>query len=279
VSRKLGARIARGNTSDVHVWSKTTVIKVLHRGIPASWAEVEAATTRSVHEAGLPAPAVIDILMLGDRPAIVLDHVEGETMLDRMLAHPDEVPGMIRLLVDLQADLNATIAPPGLPPLRDRLRANIASAKWLAGSQRATAHRILDGLPEGNAVCHFDFHPTNVMIGPKGPVVIDWFDAAVGDPAADRVRTSLLLCYGSATEHDANAPQTAGLYRAYLALLLRMTTVDEESLLAWEPAVTAGRLAEPVSKGLLRETRQAFSDSVAGSSRLGRAIRESRFSA
>ena len=255
-------------------------MKVLHRTIPAGWAEIEAATTRLVHEAGYPAPAVIDVLVLGGRPAIVLDRVEGDTMLDRMLAHPGEVPHLIRLLVDIQAELNAAVAPQGLPMLRDRLRANIAEASWLSDSQRATAHTILDGLPDGNALCHFDFHPTNVMIGPRGPVIIDWFDAAVGDPAADRVRTSLLLCYGSASEHgEAGVPGMEGVYREYLARLLRLASVDEQSLLAWEPVVAAGRLAEPVSEGLLERTWQVFSDSLDGSSRLGRAIRESRLSA
>ena len=30
-----------------------------------------------------------------------------------------------------------------------------------------------------------DLHPLNVMTGPKGPVVIDWTNAVVGDPLID----------------------------------------------------------------------------------------------
>ena len=96
-------------------------------------------------------------------------------------------------------------------------------------------------------------------------------------PAADRVRTTLLLSYGSAVEHrDAGVPGMASVYREYLARLLRLRMVEEEPLLAWEAVVTAGRLAEPVSKGLLRTTCQALADgemSVVPTRGVGRARR------
>ena len=37
----------------------------------------------------------------------------------------------------------------------------------------------------GDRVLHMDLHPLNVMTGPKGPVVIDWTNAVVGDPLID----------------------------------------------------------------------------------------------
>jgi aminoglycoside phosphotransferase (APT) family kinase protein len=37
----------------------------------------------------------------------------------------------------------------------------------------------------GDSVIHMDLHPLNVIISPKGPVVIDWARAARGDPETD----------------------------------------------------------------------------------------------
>ena len=38
---------------------------------------------------------------------------------------------------------------------------------------------------EGGALLHRDLHPGNVILSPDGPVVIDWTNAAGGDPALD----------------------------------------------------------------------------------------------
>jgi aminoglycoside phosphotransferase (APT) family kinase protein len=39
---------------------------------------------------------------------------------------------------------------------------------------------------------HFDLHPANVLLGPDGPVLIDWTNARAGDPDADLALTWLI---------------------------------------------------------------------------------------
>ncbi len=41
-----------------------------------------------------------------------------------------------------------------------------------------------------------DLHPLNVMISPSGPVVIDWPNAARGDPAVDVALAWVLMAAG-----------------------------------------------------------------------------------
>jgi aminoglycoside phosphotransferase (APT) family kinase protein len=38
---------------------------------------------------------------------------------------------------------------------------------------------------EGDRLLHLDLHPMNVMLTDRGPVVIDWTNAAAGDPLTD----------------------------------------------------------------------------------------------
>lgn len=50
----------------------------------------------------------------------------------------------------------------------------------------AGLHRRLHEIRyEGAVLLHRDLHPGNVMLSPSGPVVIDWTNAAAGDPAFD----------------------------------------------------------------------------------------------
>jgi aminoglycoside phosphotransferase (APT) family kinase protein len=43
---------------------------------------------------------------------------------------------------------------------------------------------------------HLDLHPLNVMLGPKGPVVIDWTNACRGDPAIDVALSWAIIAAG-----------------------------------------------------------------------------------
>jgi len=58
----------------------------------------------------------------------------------------------------------------------------------------ARLHERLHEIPfEGAALLHLDLHPANVILSPAGPVVIDWTNAAAGDPAVDVALTWVIL--------------------------------------------------------------------------------------
>jgi aminoglycoside phosphotransferase (APT) family kinase protein len=45
----------------------------------------------------------------------------------------------------------------------------------------------------GDRLAHFDLHPENVLLSPRGPVVIDWSTAGRGDAADDVAFTWVIL--------------------------------------------------------------------------------------
>lgn len=75
-----------------------------------------------------------------------------------------------------------------------RMSEEIGRKPWLAGSlgeELADLHHRLDLIPapgflsgEGNLL-HLDLHPGNVVLGPEGPVVLDWASAGKGDRRLD----------------------------------------------------------------------------------------------
>ena len=182
--RPVGAPIARGNTSDLWAWSDHTVVKVLRPGIPAHWATVEAEIIARVHAAGLPVPQTEGVIDFDGRPGIVLERIEGVAMWERMRADPMSIPALILRLVDLQTEVQATTVP-GLVSMNTRLRTKISEATQLPCEDRQTAQELLDQLPIGDALCHGDFHPANIILTDSGPVILDWFDAGRGDATAD----------------------------------------------------------------------------------------------
>ena len=75
-----------------------------------------------------------------------------------------------------------------------RMSEEIGRKPWLAGSlgaELADLHHRLDVIPapdflsgEGDLL-HLDLHPGNVVLGPEGPVVLDWASATKGDRRLD----------------------------------------------------------------------------------------------
>jgi thiamine kinase len=73
---------------------------------------------------------------------------------------------------------------------------------------RERALRQLEKLPDGDALCHCDSHPANLLRSRRGYAMIDCGHGARGDASADVARTHLLL------QHSALPEDTPALMRA-----------------------------------------------------------------
>ena len=150
-----GPLIARGEDADVFALDGERVLRrYRRRAVP----DGEVAIMRYVRERGYPAPGVIGV----SGPDLTLERIEGPTMLDELRRRPWRFRTHARTLARLHRELHA-IAPP------DFLRG------------------------EGDAILHLDLHPANVMLARRGPVVIDWANAARGDAPLDVALTAVVL--------------------------------------------------------------------------------------
>ena len=242
-----GEPLARGNTSDIWSWTGRSVVKILRPGIPAHWAAIEADIVTRVHRAGLPVPATEGVVEVDGRTGIVFERIEGASMWARMKASPDRIPQLIDTLVDLQVQLHHTEVV-GLPDLARRLGSKIDQAVQIPSGDRRRVQSMLAGLPTGDALCHGDFHPANVVLTDRGPVILDWFDAANGHPVADLVRSSLLMRPPTENAWLSGATQTLldELHASYISRLVRSSLVDAAAFGPWEAVVAVARMSEPV---------------------------------
>lgn len=263
----LGQLIANGRTSQVHRYGTDGVAKVLTSTTPQHWADSEASFTMAVRGLGVAAPEVRDVVDVDGRRAIVFDHIAGPSMWQRMLERPDDVPALARELASIQRAIQEAGVPDGLPSLVDRLRLKFAVSAELDAREQTQASDLLDRQPVGAALLHGDLHPGNVLLGPDGPVVIDWFDATVGHPTADVARTMLLLRVGATDFRHlpgATPAVIATLQQHYAAAVSEHVAPD--ALFAWCRLRAAGRLAEQTDldvSGLLEIWRTESPTSVA----------------
>jgi aminoglycoside phosphotransferase (APT) family kinase protein len=156
--------------------------RVLRRPLRQRPLDAEAVVMSHVRAAGYPVPEVFEVRPEG----MVMERVDGPTMLDDLAAHPWRLRRHARTLAALHHDLHA-----------------IAPTDGMAAPFGAPA-------PD-DVVVHADLHPANVLLSAGGPVVIDWSSGGRGPAGADVADAWLVL--GSAQ------PPGGLLVRALAALL------------------------------------------------------------
>ena len=241
--------IAFGRTAEVYAWREDAVLKLYYEWCPAYWSENEAKVAQAVVAADIPTPAALEIIEVNGRRGIVYERVTGISMLQDMNAQPWTSIRHARSLAELHAKINS-LAVPGLFPYTAGLTNAVRNAPHLRDDMRASVLDLLPALPEGDRLCHGDFHPGNVMLTRNGPVVIDWMTACIGSPWADFARTSLLLTIG---------PKGAGnqlnpimrlviqlFYRSYARRYLELMPDPQNEREKWMPVIAAARLEERI---------------------------------
>lgn len=128
--------------------------RLLRRYRDARDTRPEADLMHYLHQQGYPVPRVYWAVGRD----LVMEFVEGPTMAEAALS------GAVS-----QAESGAMLA-----DLHDRLH--------------AVAPRY-----GGPAIIHLDLHPQNVLLGPTGPVLIDWPNAQEGRPSLDVAMTAVIL--------------------------------------------------------------------------------------
>ena len=226
---EIGPLLGSGNVAEAFVYGEH-VLKLYRRPEAKSAAFIEAATLAILADHGLPTPRVHDVRAFGDRWGLVMDRAAGDPLVRFGADGPVLVPGgfeeMLRLhrLIHAEADMR-------LPSLTARLRYRIGLIDGIEETLRRRLLARLAELPDGDRLCHGDFHPFNIVGPPGAAMVIDWLDAASGPPAADVARSYMLI--------SAGAPDLAAGYLdayAQAAGMARATIID------WMPVVSAGRL-------------------------------------
>jgi aminoglycoside phosphotransferase (APT) family kinase protein len=244
-----GARLATGRTAEIFAWGDGQVLKLLYAWCAPGDAAQEATIARAVHAAGLPVPAVIDLVTVEGRPGIIFERVGGPSLLQAITAQPRRLFTYARLLADLHATLHTCMIPE-LPAQRPRLATAIGDAPGLSVPLKEAAWTVLNRRPRAEALCHGDFHPANVILAPRGPIVLDWIDATAGHPLADVARTSLLLRLSPLPPETARRTAIRLLRQVFHAVYLRRYLARQpgtrREVTAWQVPVAAARLTERV---------------------------------
>lgn len=244
-----GKLIGQGRTAEVFEWGENRLLKLYRSGFPKAAIENEFRVSLALFNKNLPVPEVDRFVELDDRLGIVYERVNGRTMMSLLSSKPWKVVGEAQKLAELhkaiQIDIDAKI-----PSQKLRLKESIAKSEILSDKLKVDLFGVLQRLPDGNVLCHGDFHPENVMVSKNKVVVIDWMTATMGNPLSDVARTSIILKFGVVPEHKSKIETNiinfgrVKFFTEYIKHYLKITGVSRESIERWEVVLAAGRLIE-----------------------------------
>jgi len=247
-------RIAQGGEAEIFGWPTGEVLRLLREPGEQSAMRIEreCAAMAAAASAGVRIPAISGIITVDGRSGVLLERIAGPDLLTVVGKKPWLVWHSGSLTGRTQARLNRVPAPEGLPASRDALRRTI---EWLAPNDPplfAFALEVLAQLPDGDRLCHGDFHPGQLLMDGDTPVTIDWPNATRGDPLGDYARTRMLLSMGTlppGTSVPLRALAAVGrrvMVAAYVRSYEREwgAPIDRERLEMWETVHEAARLAE-----------------------------------
>lgn len=162
--RAPGPLLASGRDADIFEYGPGFVLRRSRRGRSMA---AEAQTMDYLRRHGYPVPAVEEVSE--DGTDLVMERIAGSSMVDFMSRRPWAIRRQGMVLATLHRRLHEIPPPDFLPPAP---------------------------VGQGDSFLHMDLHPLNVMIGPKGAVVIDWTGAAAGDPLVDVGLAWVLMAAG-----------------------------------------------------------------------------------
>jgi uncharacterized protein (TIGR02172 family) len=272
ITDQLGELIGQGRQAEVYAWGECQVLKLFFPSEPRTALEVEAGAGRVANEAGVPTPAVGEIIELDGRLGIVFERISGPSLSSELVRHPWRLRRAARQMAELQASIHACKTPE-LIPLKGETQLWIEGADADA-SVKEFVLRHLERQPDGDSLCHGDFHDGNVIMSPRGPMIIDWPCGRRGDPLADVARTWLLMRMGGIEPLEGFwgrllllvlRPLLAILrpiyYGYYIKHYRQLRPFRDEELAAWKLPMVALRLLRD-GHHILPEERERMTDYI-----------------
>ena len=182
-------KIAEGNTAELFQVSDTRVLKLFKPSYSKATVEQEYHNHRMVCAVAENVPQLFEFVEEQGRFGFVMEKIQGESLAAGLLDESsfDQALGLFVKLHKSWLQSSAKSAVPYTEWMFYALDLNRASGRESLKAQ-------IGRLPQGDCLCHGDFHPYNIIIPPsKTPVIIDFANICRAPREYDVARTYYLL--------------------------------------------------------------------------------------
>lgn len=247
-------KLNSGRTATIFKYTDEQVLKVFRSTFPQEAINEEYKIGLYLNHVQLDTPHTYSQKDGDDSRAIVFEYIPGKSMLQKLASAPWKVFAYSKQMARLHARIHSVHASDSdLSSLKESLTNKISRVALLNADEKEIIISHLLKLKDGDAICHGDFHPDNIIVTENRMVTVDWITARLGNPVADVARTWLLLAMGTLPENKTRLEVALATYlrdlfcSLYVKEYRRLTRFNVEEFEAWKLPIAAARLIENVS--------------------------------
>lgn len=227
--------LGRGKSSEVFRIGGGEVVKIFHDAVSEEMIEREMTAAALASSLGIATAAPRTRIEVDQKRALIYPEINGPSVARAIRKKPFLAASLLRDMACLLHNMHGH-STSGLRTGKSVLQTDIEYGPAPDPLKRA-ATDYLARLPEGNQLLHGDFHIDNILVSDNGLVILDWAKAAIGDPAADAVRSEMLMRFG-----EGPADPITNVWRDWAAGQLgrayqRQSGVSPDQLSLWRPIV------------------------------------------
>ena len=192
-------KIGEGNTAEIYQLENNRILKLFKPGYAKESMLHEYRNHQVVSVLLTSAPKLYETVEADGRFGYIMEQIVGINLTERLL-NENTFSEAVEQFVSLHKEWNKA-APSEI----------ISYKKWMENTirNRENVSELLDKisqLPEGNILCHGDFHPYNILVTQENrPIVIDFANVCRAPKEYDIARTYFLM-------EEAGAKQLADVY-------------------------------------------------------------------
>ncbi len=226
-NEKFGAPIGAG--AQCQVYRKgNTVYKVLSEGHDLASVLHEGYALAVAENHGIPVSKVHGVYTEGGHIVMEMDYVNGEPVTNKIIEAVNENDiekgaNYIKKLAAILAQLHKEQIVE-LGDVRKCYTMYLKIHSDISETLRNNLLHLIETLPDGEALCHNDYHALNVIVEGDDYTVIDWDSAMIGDAAGDVAHSYL-----------ATLPMGEPAANVFLDEYLSLTGMKRERVEAWMP--------------------------------------------
>ena len=227
-------KIAERKTKEVYEDNGKTIKLFVENYSKADILNEAVNQTRVEEGTDLYMPKLLEVTKIGNRWALVSEHIEGTPLDVLMEQNPEKLDEYIDKFVEIQLTILSKQVPL-LNRMKEKYRRRITDATNINDNIKYELLQRLEGMKNHKKLCHGDYNPSNIIINEKGEYfIIDWSHATQGNASADVARTYLLFSIQGKND----------IAEKYLDLFAEKSGIEKTYIQRWIPIVAAAQLTK-----------------------------------
>ena len=232
--------IGKGASGTVYRLGPDQIVKMFTPAYKLSDIELERMAARTAFIKQIPTAIPFKTVKSGDSYGLVFELLNADTLTHMIVKNPEKMEEYVKRFVELGRQMHAqTLSSGEFISIKDFYRTSIESLdSYYSEEERERFLKVLDTIPDSNAMLHGDFHTANVMVDANDELVlIDMGGIGYGNPFFDTMGVALVYIwmtekYPTVVEgyHGMPIEQVRKIWDCYMAALFPEATEEELSV-------------------------------------------------